>query len=113
MHPVLPFSMLNIYVAGLRLYFLRHVAAHPMAVEVQADDAVLGRSAQPARELPQLIRRQLPEAGLKAFALQCPVGPAVGISPQVQLRRCALQSRASRRETSTLPSSLLPLLGVG
>ena len=50
-----------------------------MAVEVQADDAVLGRSAQPARELPQLIRRQLPEAGLKAFALQFPVGPAVGV----------------------------------
>jgi hypothetical protein len=60
-----------------RRHLLHHVAAHIMAVEVQEDDVVLGRSAQPARELPQLIRRQLPPAGLSAFELQYPVGPAV------------------------------------
>ena len=77
-------------------HLLHHVAAHAMAHEVQEDDAVLGRSVQPARQLPQLIRRQTPEAGLIAFVFQFPVGPAVGISPQVQLRRellAAVQSK--------------------
>ncbi len=65
-----------------RRHLLNHVAAHVLTAEVQEDDVVLGRSAQPARELPQLIRRQPPEAGLIAiiaFLLQFPVGPAEGI----------------------------------
>ncbi len=71
-----------------RRHFLHHVAAHVMTAEVQEDGVVLGRSAQPARELQQLIRRQMPEAGLFDWGVsQFPIGPALGISPQVQLRR--------------------------
>ena len=39
-----------------------HVVAHDMATEVQQDDVVLRGSLQPAHELPQLLRPQLPEA---------------------------------------------------
>jgi hypothetical protein len=39
----------------------QHVVAHTLTVKVQEDDVVLGRSLQPAHELPQLILRQLPE----------------------------------------------------
>ena len=77
-------------------HLLHPVAAHVIVAEVQEDDAVLGRSVQPARELPQLIRRQTPEAALIAFVVQFPVGPAAGIFPQVQLRRelrAAVQSK--------------------
>ena len=56
-----------------------HVAVYVMAPEVQQDDVVLGGSLQPAHELPQLLRPQLPEAWCEAFVLEFPVRPAVGI----------------------------------
>ncbi len=53
-----------------------HVVVYVMAHEVQQDDVVLGGSLQPAHELPQLLRPQLPEAWCGAFELQFPVRPA-------------------------------------
>ena len=79
-----------------RSHLPHHVVAHVMAVEVQEDDVVLGRSLQPAHEPPQLILRHSPEARLIVFVLECPVVPAVGILPQVQFTRQLLTGVKSK-----------------
>ena len=56
-----------------------------MAHEVQQDDVVLGGSLQPALELLQLVRPQLPETWCCSWDLHFPVRP--GMFSQVQLTR--------------------------
>ena len=64
----------------------QHAVAHTMTAKVQKDDVVLGRSLQPAHELPQLILRQLPVA-LRSIITYLPVRPGVAFRPQMQLTR--------------------------
>ena len=73
-----------------------HVAVYVMAHEVQQDDVVLGGSLQPAHELPQLVRPQLPEAWCFVFQIDFPVLP--GIFSQVQLTRELLTGSGVKRK---------------
>ena len=77
-----------------------HVAVYVMAHEVQQDDMVLGGSLQPAHELPQLVRPQLPEAWCFVFPIDFPILP--GILSQVQLTRELLTGSGVKRKLQVL-----------
>jgi hypothetical protein len=77
-----------------------YFAVNVMAREVQQDDVVLGGSLQPAHELPQLVRPQLPEAWCSVSPLHFPVLP--GIFSQVQLTRELLTGSGVKRKLQVL-----------